>query len=115
MRRFIASAVVSLLLFAAAAAHAAGQVNRVTITQVKALSTGQYFVYFSAPIAGGPACATSTYAFVFDGTTAAGKTFITVAQMALAVGSKVTAGGLNTCGVFQDYETLGSIAVAAQQ
>lgn len=104
MKCLITSALASILLLATSLAQAAGLASNVTITQIESLAAGQVFVYFSSPATGSP-CATNPNAFVFDGTTTAGKTLMSIFLVAYAQGVKVTSGGTGTCTFYSGYET----------
>lgn len=106
MNRLVASALASILLLAASLAQAAGLVSNVTITQIESLSGGQFFVYFSSPATGAAACVGNPNAFVLDSTTPAGKTLVSIFEVAYTQGSKITAGGTGACDVYSGYETV---------
>lgn len=110
MRRLgTAAAVVSMLGTMATLASAAGSVSGTSIQSVTAQSDGTVIVLFTNFIPGRPACAGSTNEMVFNSTTAAGKTLLSVVTSAFLAAKTVNAAGTGTC--TGPRENMGSITI----
>ena len=97
------------LLLGSAVAQAAGSVTNVTVVEIQAQPSGLFFIYFSSPPSGGPACAASGTGFIVDGSTKGGAPVVSLAEIAYTMGKTVNASGDGTCSIKSNWETIASI------
>lgn len=92
-------------MFAAGSAHA-GTAGAGNLNNPYFMGNGVLLIPTDGTRSGAPACATESYRFAIDASTAAGKTQAAGILTAFAMGKRVAIYGTGVCSVWNDTETV---------